>query len=167
MSELLTIGYEGTTIIDFVSTLRKANIKTLIDVRELPLSRKKGFSKNSLRSAVEEVGINYFHYRDLGDPKPGRDAAKSGNFDKFQEIFTKHLSTKKCQDAIDEVIPLIKNGGACLLCFERCHKMCHRTMLAEEIITRANVSIRHIGVELNAISRGKQQFRTNRSNHTN
>lgn len=156
MSELLTIGYEGTTIIDFVSTLKTANVKTLIDVRELPLSRKKGFSKNSLRIAVEEVGINYLHFRDLGDPKPGRDAAKSGDFDKFQKIFTEHLSTKKCQDAINEVIPIVNSGGVCLLCFERCHTVCHRTMVAEEILTRTDISIRHIGVEQSANSRGIQ-----------
>lgn len=147
MSELMTIGYEGATIEQFVATLLKIEVKTLIDVRELPLSRKKGFSKNSLKSAIENAGITYKHFKDLGDPKPGRIAAKSGDYEKFKEIFSAHLATEKCQIAIETVIPIIKLGGACLLCFERCHETCHRTMVAEEILRRTSLNVRHIGVD--------------------
>ncbi len=49
---IATIGYEGSTIEDFVAALRHASINVLIDVRELPLSRKKGFSKNQLAGVL-------------------------------------------------------------------------------------------------------------------
>ena len=42
---IFTIGYEKSTIDDFVSRLADADIDVLVDVRELPLSRKRGFSK--------------------------------------------------------------------------------------------------------------------------
>ena len=45
---IFTIGYEKSTIDEFVDRLADAEIEVLVDVRELPLSRKKGFSKNGL-----------------------------------------------------------------------------------------------------------------------
>jgi uncharacterized protein (DUF488 family) len=48
-SELLTIGYEGREINEFVKYLKQYNISCLIDIREIPISRKKGFSKSALR----------------------------------------------------------------------------------------------------------------------
>ena len=91
--EILTIGYEGSDIESFMERIILAEVEVLVDVRELPLSRKRGFSKVKLREAVEAVGIEYLHFRDLGDPKPGRDAAKIGNHSKFIKIFEEHLET--------------------------------------------------------------------------
>lgn len=144
--ELMTIGYEGASLDDFIATLKAASVKKLIDIRELPLSRKKGFSKRALCEAVEAAGITYEHVKSLGDPKAGRDAAKAGDFSTFRRIFSKHLTTEPAQLAIDRIIPIAIEGGACLLCFERCHKECHRAMVADEIVKQADVSIRHIGV---------------------
>ncbi len=145
-AELKTIGYEGASIEDFVATLKSAGVRHLLDIRELPLSRKKGFSKRSLCEAVEAVGISYTHYKSLGDPKPGRDAAKAGDYKRFRSIFAGHLAQEPAQSAIDEVLSVAIEGGACLLCFERCHKECHRTMVTDEIEKRAEISIQHIGV---------------------
>lgn len=146
-TELMTIGYEGASIEDFVATLQAANVTRLIDIRELPLSRKKGFSKRALSEAVEAAGITYEHIKTLGDPKPGRDAAKAGDFQKFRKIFSQHLSSEPAQMALDDVISIAIEGGACLLCFERCHKDCHRTMVTDEIENRTEFSIKHIGVQ--------------------
>lgn len=146
-AELMTIGYEGASIDDFVATLKAANVTRLFDIRELPLSRKKGFSKRALCEAVEAAGITYEHIKSLGDPKPGRDAAKAGDYPTFRKVFSEHLSSEPAQLALDSVIPVAIEGGACLLCFERCHKECHRTMVADEIVKRTDVSVRHIGVK--------------------
>jgi hypothetical protein len=69
------IGYEGSVLEDFVATLRSAGVETLIDVRDVPLSRKPGFSKSALQANLEAHGIAYVHLKGLGDPKPGREAA--------------------------------------------------------------------------------------------
>lgn len=39
---LFTLGYESLTIGAFITRLRTAQVKTVVDVRELPLSSKKG-----------------------------------------------------------------------------------------------------------------------------
>ena len=70
---IYTIGYEGIDIEQFFKLLREHDIETVVDVRELPLSRKPGFSKKVLSSALNLSGLEYTHLADLGCPKPIRD----------------------------------------------------------------------------------------------
>lgn len=147
MTELATIGYEGSVIDDFIATLKLANIDILLDVREIPLSRKKGFSKTALALAVENVGLRYVHLRALGDPKAGRDAARRGEYDLFKRIFTAHMETLPSKSALEEAITLIGKARVCLLCFERDHTCCHRSIVADAIARRSKIKIRHLGVK--------------------
>jgi uncharacterized protein (DUF488 family) len=41
---IYTVGYESTSLPSVVEALRSRGVETLIDVRELPLSRRAGFS---------------------------------------------------------------------------------------------------------------------------
>jgi len=68
MNRLLTIGYEGAVIEDFCATLKAAAVRTLVDVRALPVSRKRGFSKTALGQACAAAGIAYLHLSALGNP---------------------------------------------------------------------------------------------------
>jgi uncharacterized protein (DUF488 family) len=134
MKKLYTIGYEGSDVDRLVETLVNVGVKVLADVRELPLSRKKGLSKNGLAEKLAEAGIEYKHYRALGDPKPGRDAAKSGNFAKFETIFLEHLSKKETQSSLSDLLQVASDKITCMLCFERCSKHCHRSYLADHAV---------------------------------
>ena len=42
---IFTIGYEATTMAEFLAALQAAGVERVIDVRALPLSRRPGFSK--------------------------------------------------------------------------------------------------------------------------
>ncbi|MBU1626147.1 DUF488 domain-containing protein, partial [bacterium] len=66
--ELYTIGYEGRETDEFISELKKHDITRLIDIRENPFSRKKGFYKSALKTALENQGIEYIHLKALGTP---------------------------------------------------------------------------------------------------
>jgi uncharacterized protein (DUF488 family) len=143
---IFTIGYEKTTIDDFVSRLTDAEIDVLVDVRELPLSRKKGFSKNGLTAAVREAGIDYLHVKALGDPKPGREAARAGDHDLFVEIFTRHMDGEDAQSALADLAATVKGKRVCLTCFERHHEGCHRKIVAERLSALVGARIEHIAV---------------------
>jgi uncharacterized protein (DUF488 family) len=67
---LFTLGYEGLTIEAVITRLRIARMKTVVDVRELPLPRKKGFSKSAFCAALSAHGMAYLHAPALGCPKP-------------------------------------------------------------------------------------------------
>lgn len=131
MNKLFTIGYEGSTVDDVLATLTALNVEVLADVRQLPISRKKGLSKNKLAAHLNDVGIEYLHFRSLGDPKEGRDAAKSGDFTKFESIYLSHLSTEEAQVEYFELLRVAKTRRTCMLCFERCAIHCHRSYIAD------------------------------------
>ena len=54
---IFTIGYEGTTMAEFIGALKAAGVERVIDVRALPLSRRPGFSTTPLNGALAEAGI--------------------------------------------------------------------------------------------------------------
>ncbi|MEN6328638.1 MAG: DUF488 domain-containing protein, partial [Syntrophomonas sp.] len=61
VGKIYTIGYEGKTVDEFLRVLEKAKISIVIDVRENPNSRKKGFSKKILSETLNNNGIQYRH----------------------------------------------------------------------------------------------------------
>ncbi len=133
MTIAYTIGYEGTDIDRFVATLKAVGVQVLADVRAVALSRKKGFSKKSLKARLESEGISYVHFVDLGDPKPGREAAREGRYDKFRKVYSKHLKTGRAQNALDELAVVVKHQVTCLLCFERDPTVCHRSIVGDKL----------------------------------
>jgi uncharacterized protein (DUF488 family) len=74
-STVFTIGYERRSPDGLVRDLAGAGVTLLADVRELPLSRRRGFSRTALAAALGQAGLAYVHERALGNPKPYRDPA--------------------------------------------------------------------------------------------
>lgn len=146
--KFFTIGYEGASLEDFLATLKLAGIRRLVDIRDFPGSRRKGFSKNALREALEAEGISYEHLKGLGDPKAGRDAARAGRFEEFVAIFTAHMETETAYADLEKAVELVNRGSACLLCYERDNRKCHRNIVSERIsaitgLTVCNLGVRH------------------------
>ncbi len=148
INTLCTIGYEGSALDDFIATLKTASIELLVDVRELPISRRKGFAKTALSTALNDNGIEYIHLKGLGDPKPGRDAAKAGNYELFRRVFKEHLKTNLAKNDLDNLIELSVNKSSCLMCYERDHKQCHRNIVAPLVANVTAQKIRHLGVKV-------------------
>jgi uncharacterized protein (DUF488 family) len=132
---LYTIGYEGRDIEEFVGRLKEFGVTRLIDVREIPLSRKKGFSKSALKQRLEEENIEYAHYKALGSPTKMRHKLRADwDYDHFFEAFSAYLAGK--MDVIEEVHEYLSDGINCLMCFERKPQQCHRSCVADKIKER-------------------------------
>jgi uncharacterized protein (DUF488 family) len=130
--KIFTIGYEGTTMDAFLATLREAGVEQVIDVRALPLSRRPGFSKNILAATLQDSGIGYVHLKALGTPKPGRDAAKKGDWRTMERVYAGQLHLPEAQAQAAQLRDLASEKPSALLCFEHDPKHCHRTMLLRE-----------------------------------
>lgn len=130
-NRLFTIGYEGATAEQLIETLVNVGVEVLADVRELPLSRKRGLSKTALSERANEAGIEYIHFRELGDPKAGREAARAGNFGEFEKIFDNHLASASSQNSLGDLISVAQEKVTCMLCFEKSPVHCHRSIIAE------------------------------------
>lgn len=89
---LFTIGYEGRDLEEFADRLKNFDVDTLVDVRDIPLSRKKGFSKTPLSQYLQEVGIEYIHIKPLGSPKELREKVKEdGDYEYFYQEFSDYI----------------------------------------------------------------------------
>ena len=150
---LTTIGYENADLSDFIASLHAASVTCLVDVRELAMSRRRGFSKSALSAALGAEDIAYVHLRGLGDPKEGRDAARRGDYARFINIFTRHIDTPVAQADLARAASLVAKGGACLMCYERDHTSCHRSIVATAISATIPITIRHIGVSAGIAAR--------------
>jgi len=144
--KLFTIGYEGLSQDGFLKWLRHFDIDVVADVRDLPLSRKKGFSKNGLSELLMKQDIQYFSYRELGVPKDKRNQLKeSRNYESFFRLIRKSISDKT--DLLDNICQMIHQGKkVALLCYERDPQKCHRTIVADEVKKRDGngLTIKHI-----------------------
>ena len=126
---IFTIGYEATTMGEFLTALQQAGVKRVIDIRAVPNSRRPGFSKNPLRNALAEVGIDYVHLKALGTPADGRTAARAGRQDELKRIYAGQLELPEAIVQSQQMRELAVEAPSALLCYERDPAHCHRTLL--------------------------------------
>lgn len=129
-----TIGYEQATVQGVMDALRHAGVEVLADVRALPLSRRPGFSKSALAGAAQEAGISYRHFKALGTPKEGREAARRHDLPTLQRIYSGQLELPEAIAAGAELANLAHHHRVALLCYERSPCTCHRTLLRKAIL---------------------------------
>jgi uncharacterized protein (DUF488 family) len=120
---VISIGYEGRTPAELIALLIRHRVRKVVDIRELPLSRRKGFSKTPLSAALRTAGIEYRHLRAAGNPHRRLKADTV----RCLALYARHLAKHP------EVVGLVKeqliDGRVAVLCFERSHDACHRSRL--------------------------------------
>jgi uncharacterized protein (DUF488 family) len=140
---LYTFGYEGLAIDAFIARLKKAGVEVVVDVRELPLSRKKGFSKTAFAAALIKAGIAYGHLPVFGCPKPIRNQYRiDGNWKNYVKAFNSYLATQS--DAVAELAKYSKTTKACLVCFEADFNFCHRSLVARAVVDAGGADTIHL-----------------------
>ena len=148
MRRLCTIGYEGADPGDFLAALKQARIDILVDVRELPMSRRKGFSKTALKAALEAVQIDYRHEKQLGSPKALRHRLREDwDYQRFFRDFGEHLSQ---QDELLERLAKELRGNVAFMCYERDPDTCHRSSVVDALAELLGKTPIHLGVDQHA-----------------
>jgi uncharacterized protein (DUF488 family) len=145
VKRIITIGYEGASIADFIGTLTTLGVTTLLDIRELPISRRKGFAKTALSEHLARAGIAYRHERDLGSPRDIRNRLREdGSYERFFRDFGRDLATQRelLASLADEL-----TGTVALLCYERDHRECHRKSVAAALEKLTGLTPKHHGVQ--------------------
>ena len=141
---IFTIGYEGASLDAVLRTLAVRGVAVVLDVRELPLSRRAGFSKRPLAAALEEAGIGYLHLKGLGTPKEGRTAARQGDLERFWSIVEDKMRTPEAEHDLNRAAALARERPACLLCFEASPHLCHRLRVGALLHSRFGFTVEHL-----------------------
>jgi uncharacterized protein (DUF488 family) len=127
---LFTIGYEDLRIDQFVNKLRENCINTVVDVRLTASSRRPGFSKTALTSALAAAGVGYVHERDLGNPPSNRDAFRKGRVEEGRVLMKARLENGSA-DALRRLIDRAGHERVAVLCVEAFDAACHRQVIVE------------------------------------
>jgi uncharacterized protein (DUF488 family) len=127
---LYTIGYEDLRIDQLVNKLRENQIDTVVDVRLNASSRRPGFSKRALTSALSAAGIGYLHERDLGNPPETRDAFRNGPVEEGRRQMKQRLENGS-SEALGRLVDRARRERVAVLCVEVADHRCHRQVIVE------------------------------------
>lgn len=140
---VFSIGYEGITEKYFLHLLRKQEIEIIVDVRQWPVSRKRGFSKKALEQLLIENSIGYCHMPSLGCPKIVRDKLKNGgSWASYALDYSQHLQGHL--DVVDDLAKMVSDKRCALLCYEADPNFCHRSIIARLLHENYGAQICHI-----------------------
>jgi uncharacterized protein (DUF488 family) len=138
-----TVGHGTRTLDELVALLAGAEVKTLVDVRRFPSSRRNPqFNGEPLAAALAAAGIEYRHRVELGgrlSNEPGEERFSCIRVAAFRS-YAARMTTAGWQDALNESITA---PSPCLMCAETLWTRCHRRLIAELLHARGN-QVRHL-----------------------
>ena len=130
-ARLSTIGYERRTLENYLNALIRSSVTLLCDVRKNAISRKYGFSKNTLAGTCDGVGIRYQHLPELGIESRQRQRLETqAHYLSLFRTYQKETLPKR-QDALEKIRGWLQSGeSVALTCYEREANRCHRHCVA-------------------------------------
>ncbi len=145
-SVVVTIGYEGGSVENYLNRLIANDIRVLVDVRKNSISRKYGFSKNTLAKLLARVGIEYVHIPELGIESTDR--KNLNNQSDYDRLFNAYEKTvlRDQEEAINRLFSIYdEKKRIALTCFEKEHFQCHRSRLATKLTQlNSELEIQHL-----------------------
>lgn len=135
---IVGIGYEGRDAAAFISGLQGSGTRVLVDVRLNAISRKRGFSKRALASALDDAGIGYWHVPELGNPAWNR-AGFGGDAAEVRaarERYAGMIDSGPASARLEELAGAAREGIVALMCVEADDRACHRYVILQKLRLR-------------------------------
>jgi uncharacterized protein (DUF488 family) len=133
-----TVGHGTRPIDELLEVLEEAGVRTLVDVRRFPSSRRHPqFNQAPLSAALEEAGIGYRHAVELGGRRsgePGEDRFSCIEVAAFRS-YAARMGTAAWQEALAAALA---EPQPCFMCAETLWWRCHRRLIAELLLARGN-----------------------------
>lgn len=142
MSEacVISIGYERRSIGELIQLLVSSGVGKLIDVREAPRSRRKGFNKRTLSGLLAEADIEYLHLREAGNPF----RKERADIERCLRLYRTYLDENP--EVLETLSTELEAGPVAFLCYEREHHCCHRSILIDAL-TRQDRNLEVIQID--------------------
>jgi uncharacterized protein (DUF488 family) len=135
---VFTVGHGTRPVEELVATLREADVRTLVDVRRFPGSRRNPqFNQAPLADALAEAGIAYRHAVELGgrlSGEPGEERFPCIRVAAFRS-YAARMGTEAWQQALSEALA---EPEPCLMCAETPWWRCHRRLIADLLVARGH-----------------------------
>ena len=158
MPALATIGVYGFDAESFLSALRAAGVRMLVDIRQRRGVRGSEYAWANaarLEAALADAGIDYRHVKELAPTTELRrlqyaDDARQGVGKRSRvELAPEYVDryTREILDGFDPgslVAELPEDGAAALMCVERDPEACHRSLVAERLAAEHGLGVTHL-----------------------
>src|SRR5712691_3229466 len=149
MPTLYTIGHSTRTLDELISSLQAHSIKTLVDIRSFPMSRRlPHFNRESLEKALPAAGIKYVWMKDLGGQRK-KSLEDSPNVALRNESFRNYadyMLSPEFEPAITDLIKLGEQSRTAYMCAERVYFRCHRMLVSDWLVAHGH-TVLHIDAE--------------------
>ena len=132
MSTLYTIGTQGRSLSNFLTTLREAGVDAVIDIRLRNTSQLAGYTKRDDLAFLlrEGFGLAYEHRPELAPTPEILDAYRQDkDWAAYERSFVPVLAERRAEVIGEEI--LARYRAPCLLCQEAKPAKCHRRLVAE------------------------------------
>jgi len=141
VATLYTIGHSTRSFDEFLETLQAHFIKTLVDIRSIPMSRRlPHFNRDSLEQTLRQNGVEYIWMKDLGgrrkkslENSPNM-ALRSPSFRNYAD----HMLTAEFQRAIAELVNIAEESKTAYMCAERVYFRCHRMLVSDWLVAHGH-----------------------------
>lgn len=145
---LYTIGHSTRELADLVATLQAHGIRTLVDIRAFPASRRlPHFNRESLEQALPAAGIRYVWEQALGGRRskqmPPDDSPNTALRNPSFRNYADYMLRPEFQQAAARVLELASEAPTAIMCAERVYFQCHR-MLVSDYVTAQGHRVLHI-----------------------
>lgn len=130
---IYTIGHSTHSLAEFLNMLQSFEIKVLVDIRSLPGSRKfPQFNKEDLEVSLEENGIQYLYFADLGGRRKVKKDSKNNRWhnDSFK-AYADYMETDEFKNAIVKLEKIASEQPTAYMCAEAVWWRCHRSMVSD------------------------------------
>jgi uncharacterized protein (DUF488 family) len=144
--KIWTIGHSTRSIDDFISLLKKNEIKLLADVRSLPGSKRyPQFNKDGLEKSLNAHGIRYEHFPELGGRrKPKADSRNTAWRNASFRGYADYMETEQFQKGVECLLAVAGEAGpAAIMCAEAVWWRCHRALVSDYLKAR-DIEVMHI-----------------------
>jgi uncharacterized protein (DUF488 family) len=142
---IYTVGHGVRPVEELVATLCEADVRTLVDVRRFPSSRRNPqFNQEALAGALAGAGIAYRHAVELGGRRsgePGEERFSCIRVAAFRS-YAARMGTAVWQDALAAELA---QPRPCFMCAETVWWRCHRRLIAELLVARGTAVVHLIG----------------------
>jgi uncharacterized protein (DUF488 family) len=138
---VFTIGHGVRPLEELVALLRDADVKTLVDVRRFPGSRRNPqYNQRPLAEALAAGEIAYRHEVELGgrlSGEPGAERFACIRVAAFRS-YAARMGSDRWQTALADALA---QPAPCLMCAETVPWRCHRLLISELLVVRGHTVV--------------------------
>ena len=140
-----TIGHSTRSIDDFLALLKREEIRSLIDVRAFPMSRRHPhFNQDALAVTLAAHDIAYAHAPALGGRRRPQPNSPNGAWrNESFRAYADHMGTAQFRQAVADLITNAARVRTTIMCAEAVPWRCHRSLIADALVARG-CEVRHV-----------------------